>query len=213
MKIEIDSSFIDQISELTNWEMVELMTAFIHYHEWKEITIKSRIVKFIWRWLEEELMSQKQKKQMLSEKRSLAWKQGWRWNKKTFQGPTTETTQTETTKKTPPTEDMIQYAEYVFMTEKEHQKLERDFWWKLTREWIENLNNRIWEKPNSKDRRNRKAYFTIRNWLNRDAKKNPKWESARVREIRLQREKESQKLKEQLVKEEWKDWRSQIWLF
>ena len=58
--------------------------------------------------------------------------------------------------------------EFVYLTDTEYNKLIDRYWQRIVNDFIERLNNWIWEKPNSKDRKNRNAYFTILNRIKKD---------------------------------------------
>lgn len=60
------------------------------------------------------------------------------------------------------------HLEFVYLTDTEYNKLIDRYWQRIVNDFIERLNNWIWEKPNSKDRKNRNAYFTILNRIKKD---------------------------------------------
>lgn len=60
------------------------------------------------------------------------------------------------------------HLEFVYLTDTEYNKLIDKYWQRIVNDFIERLNNWIWEKPNSKDRKNRNAYFTILNRIKKD---------------------------------------------
>ena len=57
------------------------------------------------------------------------------------------------------------YLDYVYLTDAEYEKLIERYWDRIITDYIEKLNNWIWEKPTEKKRQNRNAYYTILNWL------------------------------------------------
>ena len=81
------------------------------------------------------------------------------------------------------------YLDYVYLNNDEYMKLIDGYGEKVITDYIERLNNWIWEKPNSKDRKNRNHYFTILSWLRKDGVKklppkpeNETWEYENLRE-------------------------------
>lgn len=64
--------------------------------------------------------------------------------------------------------DKIRYLEYVYLKEEEYFKLVEMYGEKVAKDFIERLDNRIWMKPNSKDRKNRDHYRTILNWIKKE---------------------------------------------
>ena len=84
------------------------------------------------------------------------------------------------------------YLDYVYLTDAEYEKLIARYWERIITDYIEKLNNWIWEKPTEKKRQNRNAYYTILNWL----------KNANIKELPQEKKSETKKLNEYEI-EEW----------
>lgn len=60
------------------------------------------------------------------------------------------------------------FLDYVYLSDEEYKKISDRYWERVLKEFITRLNNWIWEKPKSKDRRDRNAYYTILSWIRKD---------------------------------------------
>lgn len=117
----------------------------------------------------------------ISEKRSNAWKQ-WgapkgnknavkKKEKQTKQAKTTKTNESDSHSHSISNSNeciVNKYLDYVYLKNNEYMNLIEWYGEKAITDYIERLNNWIWEKPNSKDRKNRNHYFTIQSWLRKD---------------------------------------------
>ena len=59
------------------------------------------------------------------------------------------------------------YLDYVYLSDDECNKIRDRYWERVLKEFIERVDNRVWEKPNSKDRKWRDHYRTILNRIKR----------------------------------------------
>lgn len=74
------------------------------------------------------------------------------------------------------------YLDYVYLSDVEYEKISNRYGERVLKDYIERVDNWIWEKPNSKDRTNRNHYRTILNrirnaWIKEIPKKqeNESW--------------------------------------
>lgn len=87
------------------------------------------------------------------------------------------------------------FLDYVYLSESEYHKISDRYGERVLKDYIERLDNRIWEKPNSKNRQDRDHYRTIlgrikRAWIKERPKKqeNETWvyENLRDQDVYLQ---------------------------
>lgn len=60
------------------------------------------------------------------------------------------------------------YLDYVYLTDEEYKKIQDRYGDRVLKDFIERVDNRIWMKPNSKDRKERDHYRTILTWIRRE---------------------------------------------
>lgn len=53
------------------------------------------------------------------------------------------------------------FLDYVYLSDEEYKKISDRYWESVLKDFIERLDNRIWEKPNAKNRQDRDHYRTI----------------------------------------------------
>lgn len=86
------------------------------------------------------------------------------------------------------------FLDYVYLSDEEYKKISERYWEVVLKDFIERLDNRIWEKPNSKDRKDRNHYRTILQWIKKEwikeksppPKEEPKIKNLRDNDIYLQ---------------------------
>lgn len=201
MKFTRDPKRNTIIQRFTQKEKADLIEFII----WNQVEL-SGLVQMVAEWIQ----SSKDHHQKISKINSENWRKKGS-TKKAIQipQPTTQTQQTDENNNEE--ENQIQYAEFVKMSESEHEKLVRRYWWKAVKEMIENFNNRVAERPDLKERKKRIPYRTISNRLLQDSKKTKVFESPKAREIRIENEKRNLKAEEQETKEQWKDRMTAVW--
>lgn len=69
------------------------------------------------------------------------------------------------------------YLDFVYLSDEEYKKIADRYGERVLKDFIERVDNRVWEKPNSKDRKNRDHYRTIlqriqRAWIKEIPKSN-----------------------------------------
>ena len=144
------------------------------------------------------------KSRKISHLRSVAWKKWWakKWNENAVKNTEKQQNKQKQAKTSKTSEtyyissiNKIQYLEYVYLEDVEYKKLVEWYGSKVIDDYIDRLNNWIWEKPRSKDRKDRNHYFTILSRLRKDWVKklpakseNESWvyESLRDQDVYLQ---------------------------
>lgn len=99
------------------------------------------------------------------------WELEWENNRKTTE-QTTEKQQENKEEWSMKIEDIKEnikrkYLDYVYLSDDECNKIRDRYWERVLKEFIERVDNRVWEKPNSKDRKWRDHYRTILNRIKR----------------------------------------------
>lgn len=137
----------------TNEYIWELLNA-------SKITISKNISALVEKWFIYIEVNQNYQRKLTLVKNDKGDSQKWQWGDSqkwqdniTIENITNENKENEKRK----------HLEFVYLTDTEYNKLIDRYWQRIVNDFIERLNNWIWEKPNSKDRKNRNAYFTILN--------------------------------------------------
>lgn len=153
-----------QIQKLTVNQKVELMECIFSYQlEWKYES-EDWAVCMLLDIMIDERQNDEERYQEVCERNKNNWKLGWRppknhKNPVGFEKPKKADNDSDSDNDND--SDKKKYLEYVYLSDDEYKKISDRYWERVLKEFITRLNNWIWEKPKSKDRRDRNAYFTI----------------------------------------------------
>lgn len=207
-------------SVLQRWtieQQAELLQCIFKYQKWEEFKTTCDRTSDMMASLIDYWKSKNDKYDEICEQRSLAWK-GHKWNQYTrwdekrksndkaqnngveqmeqmSQNGTNGTDKIRLDKiyiKKEINKEKKKFLDYVYLSEAEYQKLIERYWERIITDYIEKLNNWIWEKPQEKKRQNRNAYYTILNWI----------KNANIKELPKKKESDKPKLNEYEI-EEW----------
>lgn len=168
--------FHDQYAFYKELKSEKLLLAFIEYmFEDKEPQWLNSIEQVIWDSLLERMDNWKYKSDAWSKwwSKSHGW---WRPKKQAdgLQNNNDETNKKQAKNNQVEDKDKVEdkekkkYLDFVYLSDEEYKRISNRYWERVLKEFITRLNNWIWEKPKSKDRRDRNAYYTILSWIRKD---------------------------------------------
>lgn len=165
--------FQDQYELYKELKSTNLLVAFVEFM-FEDKQPKNSLLNSLETAIFNSFIDRMEKSKKIYDRNSKWWQSShWWWRPETPVEKPTEKTAKEQPKEQPKNKEeeveeevykenvKRKFLEYVYLTDKEYGKLIDTYWEKVIKNYIERLNNRIWENPNEKKRKKKSHYYTL----------------------------------------------------